>query len=98
MWNPKEVDKGKHPDNKKIEFEFEYLGTLTIRSVNGSCNCTNVKFEGNKVTGTIVPKPVSEVVPSMVTKKQYDTEQHVTVWFSDNSIELLKIKALIVPA
>lgn len=97
MWNPKEIDKGKWPDNKTIEFEFEYTGELKIRSVTGSCTCVDVKLEGNKITGNVVPKPVSEVVPSMVTKKQYDTEQHVTVWFSDNSIEVLKIKALIVP-
>lgn len=97
MWHPKEIDKGRHPDNQKIEFEFEYIGNKIPRVVSGSCGCTSVQLEGNKVKGTVEPKKVSDVVPAMVSKKEYAMEQHVTVFYTDNTHDVLKVKATIIP-
>jgi hypothetical protein len=97
MWHPKEINKGRHPDNQKIEFTFEYIGIKTPRYASGSCNCTDVKLEGNKITGHVAPKPVIDVVPAMVSKKEYNMEQQVTVLYDDNTHDVLKVKATIIP-
>ena len=97
MWNPKEIDKGRHPDTEKIEILFEYTGPKKIMTVSGSCDCTKIKLVDNRITGEVVPKKVSDVVPSMVTKKEYNSEHHITVFYTDHTHEVLKIKAIIVP-
>lgn len=97
MWNKTEIDKGVHPENKDISFSFEYLGDKTIISATGSCGCTHVEFKDKTVFGYVKPKKVDEVVPAIITKREYNNEQVITVLFSDGSTELLKVKAKIVP-
>lgn len=49
-------DCGNHNKNDKVGFEFTYLGKESIKGVKGSCGCTDVQFEGNRIFGTIDTK------------------------------------------
>lgn len=46
-------DSGTQRAGESVPFSFEYNGDRQISGVKGSCGCTNVSLNGNKITGII---------------------------------------------
>lgn len=46
-------DAGEIKEGTPVPFSFDYIGQREIYGVKGSCGCTNVSYEGNKVQGVI---------------------------------------------
>lgn len=95
-WSTKEIDKGNHPENKDIVFNFKYVGDKKIVKATGSCGCTHVEYTDNTVSGYVKPKKIDEIVPAIVQKREYNNEQNIVVTFNDSTTDVLKVKAKIV--
>jgi len=96
MWDKTETQVTNWPDTKDIPFEFKYFGDKSIRGVNGDCSCTEVQYKDGVVTGKVTHKAVKDTVASIVKKREYNRSHNITVWFTDNSQQILKIKAHVV--
>ena len=44
---------GQAPKNSTISFTFQYNGNHKIESVKGTCSCTDLKIDGNTITGQV---------------------------------------------
>ena len=47
------VSFGQTPKNSTIPFTFNYNGEHKIESVKGTCSCTDLKVNGNVITGVV---------------------------------------------
>ena len=72
-------------------YSFTYIGKKTITDVASSCGCTSSLLENNKVSGAwVIPVDFSYTKDTIV-----NSDKTITVTFSDNSIDILTLKATI---
>lgn len=93
-----EYDFGKVDEGKEVSFQFNYLGNYQITGVKGSCGCTNVKVEGNKIVGTLNTTNIKGSVSKTVYvyfgdhERQYESLNGILVPNKDSVTKILTIK------
>lgn len=71
-FDKEELNVGEVKGGSIVDFEFNYIGEREIGGVKGTCGCTNVSLNGNKITGQIDTTGFEE-----------DWSKHVNVYIGD---------------
>lgn len=95
MWEAQEYDYGKVAANTKLAATFTYRGNKTIKEVKADCGCT-VPSVINKQVVVVYNTPEVPAHLKILNKDFYDLKI-IRVIFTDGSVDLLKIKAIICP-
>lgn len=93
MWNKTEFDFGKVGENTMLSCTFVYTGDKKITTVKPDCGCTTVSAINNEILVKYKTKPVPAHL-AVMNKDFYDLKQ-IRVIFEDNSVDILKIKAVV---
>ena len=52
-FDKEEINVGEVKEGSLVDFEFEYKGNVPLAGVKGTCGCTNVSINGNKISGQV---------------------------------------------
>ena len=90
MWNTKEFDFGNALEKTKLSCTFSWTGDKVIKKVQADCGCTIPKQVDNNI---VVSYTIPEIPGHLtVLGKPYNDVKQVRVFFTDDTVDILKIK------
>lgn len=96
-------DFGSVEEGDPIVFEFTYIGNRQISGVKGNCGCTNVKIDGNKISGILDTDKMRGSVGKSINvyfgdyERQFDSFHGILIPSKDSSLTQLTIKGNVLP-
>lgn len=93
MWETQEYDFGVVNAKTRLAATFTYRGDKTIKELKADCGCTIPAAVNNQVVVNYTTPDVPAHL--QILKKDFYDLKTIRVVFTDNSVDILKIKAVV---
>lgn len=91
-WESKNIKLGQIKAGKKVEVVFKALEPLNIDYMSSSCGCSSPKQVDDKIIVTYTPGYVPIHLQHL---GQYKTKKKITIYYKDNTSEVLSFSSII---